>query len=126
ATITSVSLGAPVLDGEVATAAVSGSGVQFTAAGGAPFGRYTTGEVMDDLAFSISHAVPAAPTPKPTPTPTPTPTVSVSKTEALVSGDIVTVQGTGFGDQSVLATRPPLAGKFAGFYVAFGAYADAW
>ncbi|AMB60186.1 HtaA domain-containing protein [Microterricola viridarii] len=56
------------------------------------------------------------------------PTVTVSKTEGLnAAGETVTVTGTGFvaGD-ATSGARPPLAGKFAGSYVVFGRFADAW
>ncbi len=56
------------------------------------------------------------------------PSVTVSKTSGLVDGEKVTVRGTGFvaGDPAAVGTRPPLAGKFAGTYVAFGRFAEAW
>ncbi|NKX94177.1 hypothetical protein HF995_13010, partial [Sanguibacter hominis ATCC BAA-789] len=54
------------------------------------------------------------------------PSVTVSKTSGLVDGEKVTVRGTGFvaGDPAAVGARPPLAGKFAGTYVAFGRFAE--
>lgn len=60
-------------------------------------------------------------------TPPSTPTVTVDKT--TVSADastVVTVTGTGFDPAAATATRPPLSGKPAGVYVAFGKYAANW
>lgn len=59
----------------------------------------------------------------------PVPTITVSQTEGLESGDVVTVMGRNFGPDETggpLGTRPPLAGKFAGVYVTFGTFLDAW
>lgn len=57
----------------------------------------------------------------------PTPTVSVSDTDVLPDGrHEVTVTGEGFDPTGVIATRPPLAGRSGGVYVAFGKYADVW
>jgi putative cell wall-binding protein len=61
--------------------------------------------------------------------PVATPQVSVSKTEGLnPDTDVVTVTGTGFSPNApaTSGTRPPLAGKFGGAYVAFGSFADVW
>ncbi|MFF2372478.1 HtaA domain-containing protein [Agromyces sp. NPDC058110] len=58
-----------------------------------------------------------------------TPTVVVSKTSGLdPHGETVTITGSGFvpNGAATTGTRPPLAGKFTGAYVAFGAFADAW
>lgn len=55
------------------------------------------------------------------------PVVAVSDTTFLPSGaQQVTVQGTGFDPSLATGTRPPLAGKAAGAYIAFGRYADVW
>ncbi|WP_157416383.1 HtaA domain-containing protein [Agromyces allii] len=56
------------------------------------------------------------------------PGVFVSKTADLDPfGDTVTVKGVGFTQTAATTgARPPLAGKFSGAYVAFGAFADAW
>src|SRR5690606_17645523 len=83
-------------------------------------GMYAAGEAVDPVSFS--WPVEQAPAPQPAPTPT----ITVSKTNGLVSGDLVTVRGAGFGDPSVLGARPPLWGKFAGTYVVFVSFADEW
>ncbi|GAA1780899.1 HtaA domain-containing protein [Leucobacter iarius] len=61
---------------------------------------------------------------------TPTPKVTVSQTTGLDPGQTteVTVRGTGFFPHApeTSGSRPPLAGKFTGVYVAFGSYAQAW
>ena len=55
------------------------------------------------------------------------PAVTVSDTTLLPNGaHEVTVQGTGFDPALATGTRPPLAGKPAGAYIAFGRYADVW
>ncbi|MFB2585273.1 cell wall-binding repeat-containing protein [Herbiconiux liukaitaii] len=57
------------------------------------------------------------------------PAVTVSKTEGLnPDTDVVTVKGTGFSANAPATngSRPPLAGKFAGAYVAFGSFAENW
>ncbi|MGI9823504.1 HtaA domain-containing protein [Agromyces sp. Marseille-Q5079] len=56
------------------------------------------------------------------------PGVVVSETEGLDPfGDTVTVKGVGFTQSAeTTAARPPLAGRFGGAYVAFGAFADSW
>ncbi|GAB2467350.1 hypothetical protein GCM10027029_32190 [Conyzicola lurida] len=58
----------------------------------------------------------------------PVPTVAVSKTSVSAAGETITVTGSGFlpAGTATNGTRPPLAGKFAGAYVAFGKYADVW
>lgn len=59
----------------------------------------------------------------------PTPTVTVSKSTGLnANGETITVSGTGFfpNPNATTGTRPPLAGKFSGAYVAFGKFADVW
>lgn len=38
----------------------------------------------------------------------------------------ITVSGTGFKDDAVVASRPPLAGKNPGIYVILGKFADEW
>ncbi|MCW2288789.1 S-layer family protein [Leucobacter luti] len=58
-----------------------------------------------------------------------TPTVTVSKTTDLNrDGETVTVTGSGFlpSAPATSGTRPPLAGKFTGAYVAFGYFAEVW
>lgn len=59
-----------------------------------------------------------------------TPRVVVSQTTGLDPGQTtdVTVRGTGFFPHvpETSGSRPPLAGKFTGVYVAFGSYAQAW
>jgi hypothetical protein len=55
------------------------------------------------------------------------PQVQVSQTELTSTGDVqVTVTGTGFVPDYAYATRPPLAGKPGGVYVAFSRFADTW
>ncbi len=61
--------------------------------------------------------------------PAPAPTVTVSKTTGInPAGETVTVTGTGFlpSAPATSGTRPPLAGKFTGTYIAFGSFLDAW
>ncbi|WP_210650373.1 Ig-like domain-containing protein [Nocardioides sp. SYSU D00065] len=53
--------------------------------------------------------------------------VTVSDTTLLPSGaHQVTVEGAGFDPDLATGTRPPLAGRPAGAYIAFGRYADHW
>ncbi|MFJ9391031.1 Ig-like domain-containing protein [Nocardioides sp. NPDC101246] len=53
--------------------------------------------------------------------------VTVSRTSVPESGQTtVTVEGTGFDPAQATGVRPPLAGKPAGAYVAFGKVADLW
>ena len=55
------------------------------------------------------------------------PRVTVSKTVISETGDHeIVVTGTGFQDDEVVATRPPLAGNSPGIYVIFGKFADEW
>lgn len=55
------------------------------------------------------------------------PTVEVSDTTLLPSGaQDVTVTGEGFDPAAATATRPPLAGKPGGVYVALGSYDEVW
>ncbi|SDY82284.1 cell wall-binding repeat-containing protein [Herbiconiux ginsengi] len=57
------------------------------------------------------------------------PTITVSKTTGLdPATDVVTVTGSGFvpNAPATSGSRPPLAGKFGGVYVAFGTFLDAW
>lgn len=109
-----------------ANGTLTGSGLATTGAAGAAtvFGRYD-GEAFDPL--SLSYPAPVAVEPEPEPV---TPTVTVSKfTDLDGEGETVTVTGTGFlpdPQGATSGTRPPLAGKFTGIYVAFGKYADAW
>lgn len=65
----------------------------------------------------------------------PRPTVTVKKAdgsvlaagETVASGTVLTVEGTGFTARAgTNGLRLPLAGQFAGVYVAFGKYADQW
>jgi hypothetical protein len=59
--------------------------------------------------------------------PIPDPAISVSKTTGFdpAATETVTVTGVGF-TPTANGTRPPLAGKPAGVYVAFGRFADTW
>ncbi|MCS5722693.1 cell wall-binding repeat-containing protein [Herbiconiux sp. CPCC 203407] len=78
---------------------------------------------------STDVAKPALPLSATYSAPVATPVVSVSKTEGLnPDTDVVTVTGTGFSPNApaTSGTRPPLAGKFGGAYVAFGSFADVW
>ncbi|MBC2933771.1 Ig-like domain repeat protein [Nocardioides sp. zg-1228] len=55
------------------------------------------------------------------------PRVTVTRTTLLPTGEQeVTVEGTGFDPALATGTRPPLAGKPGGAYIAFGRYADVW
>ncbi|WP_200330021.1 S-layer homology domain-containing protein [Leucobacter sp. L43] len=57
------------------------------------------------------------------------PTVTVSKTaDVNPEGETVTVSGSGFlpSAPATSGTRPPLANKFTGTYVAFGYFAETW
>ena len=55
------------------------------------------------------------------------PRVTVSKSVLSEDGEHeITVSGTGFKDDSVVASRPPLAGKNPGIYVILGKFADEW
>lgn len=55
------------------------------------------------------------------------PRVTVSQSLISANGEHeITVTGAGFKDDSVVATRPPLAGKNPGVYVIFGKFADDW
>lgn len=56
-----------------------------------------------------------------------TPQVRFSATTVSEAGEHeITVTGTGFADESVLGSRPPLAGKNPGVYVVLGKFADQW
>ncbi|AWB88424.1 HtaA domain-containing protein [Salinibacterium hongtaonis] len=124
ATVSTLSVGAPVDSSGVSTVNVAGSGVAFTDASGVPF-HYTSADAMDDFAFQISYPTPAVAPPTP-----PTPKVTVSKTTGLnPAGETITVSGTGFSpadSSSVVGTRPPLAGLWSGAYVVFGSFKDVW
>jgi hypothetical protein len=55
------------------------------------------------------------------------PTVTVSDTEIEADGtQTVTVEGRHFDPSLATGTRPPLASKASGTYIAFGKFADAW
>lgn len=55
------------------------------------------------------------------------PRVTVSQTVISETGEHeIVVTGTGFQDDDVVATRPPLAGNSPGVYVIFGKFADEW
>ncbi|TYL51989.1 hypothetical protein FXB39_06150 [Nocardioides sp. BGMRC 2183] len=55
------------------------------------------------------------------------PEVEVSATKLLPSGEQqITVTGTGFDPAAATAGRPPLMGKPAGVYIAFGKFAEVW
>jgi len=58
----------------------------------------------------------------------PVPTVTLSQSEGLEPGNTITVTGENFGpvEGETTASRPPLAGKFGGVYVAFGSFAEVW
>lgn len=61
------------------------------------------------------------------PQPAEGPRVTVSQPVISAEGEHeITVTGVGFNDDSVVATRPPLAGKNPGVYVIFGKFADDW
>ncbi|UYN83427.1 MAG: HtaA domain-containing protein [Microcella sp.] len=77
------------------------------------------GVVMSDTRSSAARLAPVA---------AGAPTISVSKTEGLVSGEVITVSGENFGPvpPATTATRFPLAGSFGGVYVVFGSYAEVW
>ncbi|MDQ7993981.1 MAG: HtaA domain-containing protein, partial [Propionicimonas sp.] len=109
--------------GEVA---VTATGVAFTAAAGDVFCNpvvgclYPAGTAIDDFSVAVSYATGGGEEPEPVPT------VTLSRSTGLnPEADSITVTGTGF-DTSALGTRPPLAGKTGGVYVALGAFADAW
>jgi hypothetical protein len=57
----------------------------------------------------------------------PAPTVTVSES-AIAQGDTatITVSGRNFDPAIATGSRPPLAGKPSGTYIAFGKYADVW
>lgn len=90
---------------------------ELTAAGVPAFADfYTEGTALDAATFSV-------------PATEISPTVTVSKTADLdPRGETITVNGTGFlpYGAATSGSRPPLAGKFTGIYVAFGSYLDAW
>ncbi|NLC97988.1 MAG: hypothetical protein GX678_02785, partial [Actinomycetales bacterium] len=55
------------------------------------------------------------------------PSVTVSKTKFIGAEEaVVTVAGKNFDPSLATGARPPLAGKPAGAYVVFGAFADEW
>ena len=55
------------------------------------------------------------------------PRVTVSQSVISAEGEHeIAVTGTGFADDSVVATRPPLQGKNPGVYVILGKFADDW
>ena len=83
---------------------------------------YSSGGSADPrkVATPLSVGYDVAPTPA-------TPQVTVSRTTLLPSGvQEVTVEGTGFDPAAATATRPPLAGRSGGVYVAVGAFAPTW
>lgn len=82
-------------------------------------GFYAAGTALDPVTFSWPVEQPPAP---------PTPSVSVSKITGLSpAGETITVTGTAFlPAANTNGTRPPLAGRFAGAYAAFGKYPDNW
>jgi hypothetical protein len=103
------------------TVAFSSAPSTLTVDGAAAFaGFYSAGTALDPVSFS--WPVEQAPEPS-------GPTIVVSKTvDVSPAGELLTVHGTGFGPDGTATngTRPPLAGKFAGIYVAFGKFADTW
>lgn len=55
------------------------------------------------------------------------PQVTLSQSVVSEEGEHqITVTGTGFTDDSVVGTRPPLAGVNPGVYVVFGKFAEEW
>ena len=99
----------------------TGAPATLTAAGAVAFsGFYAEGAELDPVSFSW----PVEQAPEPT-----VPTITVSKSSNVsLAGELITVKGAGFGpvDGGPVGTRSPLAGTFAGAYVAFGKYADVW
>lgn len=127
---------------ELSGAAAAGSGTPVTwtgiaatlTAGAAPAfgGMYNAGQAMD-AATLLLIVPPSGPTGSPTAPPTTTtpvsgaaPTLQLSKVVVNPDGDTITVTGSGFLPSMATGTRPPLAGKPAGVYIAFGAFADNW
>jgi len=110
--------GAPASgDGTVAWTAIPAA---LTAAGSPAFaGFYPAGTDLDPVTVDLQ--VEEGDDPEPT-----TPTVVVSKAVVNPDGDTVTVSGTGFDPALATGTRPPLSGRPAGVYVAFGSFADVW
>ena len=102
-------------------------------------GFYDEGEQLDpvSLTFQLPGTPPAGTVTPPSttttaePSPTTTPVavdvkLSLSKTTVDPDGDTITVTGSGFLPELSIGTRPPLANQPAGFYVAFGSFADDW
>ena len=117
----SVDLGAGIDASTAEKIAFTNAPATLTADGAAAFaGFYGEGTELDPVSFSWPVEAEVAPA---------VPTITVSKTTELSpAGETVTVTGTGFlpVDGAPVGTRPPLAAKFAGAYVAFGRYADVW
>lgn len=110
----------------------TGVATSLTAAAAPAFGaQYPAGTAMDPLSLMlIVPPTSATTTPSATVTTTPPsgapPSVQLSKTVVNPDGDTITVTGSGFIPELAVGTRPPLAGKPAGVYVAFGAFAGNW
>ncbi|AZA12573.1 HtaA domain-containing protein [Corynebacterium choanae] len=136
----------PTIDGEQFTINSTGAGA-LTEEGRFAFGNfYKAGDEMAPLAVAavLHKTCPAPEQPEQPDTPeTPeqptnpsqpsnpeqpaaTPQLAYSAPQLTADGThVVTVTGTGF-TKEVLASRPPLAGKNAGLYIAFGRFADEW
>lgn len=123
ASIESLSFGTVTEAEGISTVTVSATGIAFTAAGAAAFGSYGEGAALRDLSFTLQYETPEEP-----PAPA-VPSITVSKSTGLISGETVTVTGSGFGvtdEGGPRGTRPPLAGKFSGVYVVFGTFLENW
>lgn len=116
ANIAELELPAPAKSGDTLT--WSDAAATLTDEGAIAFGGFYPAETeLDPVTFSL-------------PTTAATPAVQVVGSTDVVTGKsrTVTVKGSGFVPDAptTSGTRPPLAGKFTGAYVAFGSYADAW
>ena len=58
--------------------------------------------------------------------PVPERVITLSKTVVNPAGDTITVTGTGFLPSLSTGTRPPLAGKPSGLYIAWGSFPENW
>lgn len=97
---------------------VVGTGVTLTQEGAdALQGFLAAGTPLDDFTADLALAAPAPTAP------------AVTASVAEVPGEgatTVTVTGTGFDPAAATGTRPPLAGRPSGVYVAFGFFAPQW
>lgn len=76
---------------------------------------------------ATSTVAPPSPTPSPIVTvEVPDRVITLSKTVVNPAGDTITVTGTGFLPSLSTGTRPPLAGKPSGVYIAWGCFAETW